>query len=153
MRVRVAGSAPGSLASWSVGTGEPPCYSLTYEIVGPSRIVTPDFRSDPMESPEGRGIARRAWDAYASRAKRVLTPAVRPVGVGIAVDLIGFWIVWHLHGGFEGLEQLGMSRATIYRKIKAFRSAYGVHPDEYVMPGVTLDRESYWSTPYIRPGN
>ena len=25
-----------------------------------------DFRSDRMESPEGKGIARRAWDAYAS---------------------------------------------------------------------------------------
>jgi hypothetical protein len=68
-------------------------------------------------------------------AKRVAAPA--------AVDLIGFWLVWHLHGGFEGLRELGMSRASVYRRIKLFRTSYGAHPDEYELPGVSIDVAAY----------
>ena len=58
---------------------------------------------------------------------------------GSIVDLVGFWAVWHLEGGFEGLQAMGMSRASIYRRIKLFRIAFGAHPDEFEMPGITLD--------------
>jgi hypothetical protein len=102
-----------------------------------------DFRSERMESPEGRGVARRAWDAYAGAVNKVtipvLTPLVRMYAAGSIVDLIGFWAVWHLEGGFEGLQRMGMSRASIYRRVKLFRVAFGAHPDEFVMPGITLD--------------
>jgi hypothetical protein len=108
---------------------------------------TPDFRSDRMESPEGKGIARRAWDAYASAVTRVSRPAVEPVArklaVPAAMDLTGFWLLWHLEGGFEGLRRLGMSRASIYRRVRLFRATMGVHPDEYHMPGVDLDIAAY----------
>ena len=60
-----------------------------------------------------------------------------------AADLLGFWLVWHLEGGFEGLRQGGMSRATIYRRINAFRKVTGVHPDELKVRGVTLDLADY----------
>ena len=96
-----------------------------------------------MESPEGRGIARRAWEGYVSAVGKVSTPALRPLvnmyAAGSMADLIGFWVVWHLEGGFEGLRAMGMSRASIYRRIKLFRIAFGAHPDEFEMPGVTLD--------------
>ena len=63
-----------------------------------------------------RGIARRAWDGYAARSRRSSTPALRPLArkyaAGSIVDLIGFWAVWHLEGGFEGLLRMGMSRAS-----------------------------------------
>jgi hypothetical protein len=36
--------------------------------------------------------------------------------------LVGFWAIWRLAGGFEGLQRMGMSRASIYRRIKLFRS-------------------------------
>ena len=102
-----------------------------------------DFRSDRMESPEGRGVARRAWEAYVGGVRKVTTPALRPLvmryAAGSIVDLYGFWVVWHLEGGFEGLQGMGMSRASIYRRIKLFRIAFGAHPDEYEMPGITLD--------------
>ena len=52
-------------------------------------------------------------------------------------------LVWHLDGGFEGLLALGWNRATIYRKISAFRKVTGQHPDEFKMPGVTLSIEQY----------
>ncbi len=112
---------------------------------------TPDFRSDRMESPEGKGIARRAWDAYASTVTRASRPAVEPfarkMAIPVSVDLMGFWLVWQLEGGFEGLRRLGMSRASIYRRIKLFRIATGVHPDEFQLRGVTLDLDAYHSTP------
>lgn len=102
-----------------------------------------DFRSERMETPEGRGVARRAWDAYAGAVGKVTTPALRPFvqmyAAGSIVDLIGFWAVWHLEGGFEGLQRMGMSRASIYRRIKLFRIAFGAHPDEFEMPGIKLD--------------
>ena len=104
-----------------------------------------------METPEGRGIARKAWHAYADTVTRVggpaLQPLVRRVAAPAAVDLVGFWVVWHLHGGFEGLRQLGMSRASIYRRIKLFRSSFGAHPDEYELPGVRLDLAEYHAAP------
>jgi len=110
------------------------------------RLVV-DFRSERMESPEGRGVARRAWDAYTNRVGRVAAPALRPLvkmyAAGSIVDLIGFWAVWHLEGGFEGLQRMGMSRASIYRRIKLFRIAFGAHPDEFEMPGITLDLEDF----------
>lgn len=119
-----------------------------------------DFRSDRMESAEGKGIARRAWEAYArtvrgapgyeayarsvNRAAGPVTdPLVRRVAASTVVDLIGFWLVWHLDGGFEGLLALGWNRATIYRKISAFRRYTGQHPDEFEMPGVTFSVKQY----------
>ena len=122
-------------------------------LIGYGRDMTPDFRSDKSESIEGKGVARRVWDAYAGAADRhagpavrgVLGPAVRRWSAAQAVDLVGFWACWHLQGGFEGLERLGMSRATIFRRIKMFRTTYGVHPDEFKLPGVTLDPAAYWA--------
>ena len=106
-----------------------------------------DFRSDRMESPEGRGIARRAWEGYTGAVGKVTTPVLKPLvrlyAAGSIVDLIGFWAVWHLEGGFEGLQRMGMSRASIYRRVKLFRIAFGAHPDEFEMPGVKLDLEGY----------
>jgi len=106
-----------------------------------------DFRSQRMESPEGKGLARRAWDAYAVAANRVAGPALKPVvqriAAPMAVDLFGFWLCWHLEGGFEGLRRAGMSRSAIYRRLKLFRKHFGAHPDEFEMPGVSIDLAAY----------
>lgn len=118
-----------------------------------------DFRADPMESPDGHGLARRAWKTYVRKSNDWLGPALRPllepgvrkVAASGVVDLLGFWLVWHLQGGYEGLRALGMSRSAIYRRIKLFRSLTGMHPDEYVLPGVSISLDEYRSTkPYRR---
>jgi len=110
-----------------------------------------DFRSERMPSPEGKGIARRAWDAYVGAVGKVSRPAVEPfarrAAVPVMMDLAGFWLLWHAEGGFEGLLRLGMSRASIYRRIRLFRRLMGVHVDEYQMPGVKLDLAKYQTTP------
>jgi hypothetical protein len=115
--------------------------------VGLHMASEPDFRSDRMESPEGKGIARRAWEAYAGAVNRVSRPAVEPLArklaVPVAMDLMGFWLAWHLEGGFEGLRRMGMSRSSIYRRVRLFRAALGAHPDEFDMPGVSLNIEAY----------
>jgi hypothetical protein len=114
-----------------------------------------DFRSARMPSPEGKGIARRAWDAYAKQVGRVGAPVIEPVARKVAVpvwlDMLGFWMAWHLEGGFEGLQQLGMSRASIYRRVSLFRRTVGVHPDEYEFPGVKLDIEAYQAGKQRKP--
>jgi hypothetical protein len=108
-----------------------------------------DFRLSPMESAEGRGIARRAWEAYVAGVDKVTRPVIEPhaknLGASMTVDLLGFWLAWHLEGGFEGLQRMGMSRSAIYRRIKMFRQLYKVHPDEWVYAGVTIDLDAYWA--------
>ena len=100
-----------------------------------------------METREGKGLARRAWDAYARAVNRVALPYLEPfadrVSAAVVTDLVGFWLAWHLEGGFEGLERLGMHRATIFRKVSRFRRVFGKHPDEFKFPGVTIDVGEY----------
>jgi hypothetical protein len=36
-----------------------------------------------------------------------------------------------------------MSRSSIYRRIKLFRRLFGMHPDDYMFPGVTIDLDAY----------
>lgn len=107
-----------------------------------------DFRSDPSESAEGKGIARRAWDSYARGVNRVAGPALDPVASAwarkLTEDLVGFWVLWHTLGGFEGLERYGMHRSTIWRKVKKFRMILGQHPDEFKFVGITIDPPKVW---------
>ncbi len=94
---------------------------------------------------------RKAWDAYTGAVNRLsergLLPGITPAARRLALEMIlnrgGFWLVWQLEGGFEGMRRLGLSEASIYRKIKAFREAFGEHPDEFKMPGVTIDVEEF----------
>ncbi len=60
-------------------------------------------------------------------------------------ELIGFWVTWHLAGGFDRLELWGWHRATIYRKIKRFRERFGAHPDDYAFDWIDLDLPKTWS--------
>jgi hypothetical protein len=119
-----------------------------------------DFRSDPSESPEGKGIAhaRRTsfWRSVPEKELAELLaqssyssfeewPAfVRDQAAATVVEdaeLIGFWVSWHR---FEALESAGWHRATIYRKIRRFRSRFGAHPDEYRFDWIALDLERAW---------
>jgi hypothetical protein len=107
-----------------------------------------DFRSQRMESPDGRGVARRAWEAYVGTVARAvksppIQPAIEHYAAATVVDLFGFWLWWHLEGGYEGLRRAGMSRSAIYRRLRLFRKTFGVHPDEFELPGVTVDLAAF----------
>jgi hypothetical protein len=115
-----------------------------------------------MPSPDGRGNARKkfadAWGAYAALfqpANELLKPTlemmVTPLARSLTFDMFGFWLAWHLEGGFEGLMRpkprgLGMSRSAVYRRIAMFRRMTGKHPDEFTVPGVTIDVATYWAS-------
>ena len=117
-----------------------------------------DFRADRMPTPEGEGRAKSAlesaWDTYYAANKTVNKPMLTAFP-GIAkllrgyvnstmFDLFGFWLIWRLTGGFEGMqESLGMSRSSVYRRISQFRAVFGEHPDVYEFPGVTVDLETF----------
>jgi hypothetical protein len=124
----------------------------------------PDFRSDPSESPEGKGVAHghrvSFWRSVTEQTRAELMaassftsfsdlPGLVRDDVAAAVvedaELIGFWVAWHRAGGFASLELGGWHRATIYRKIRRFRSRFGAHPDEYRFSWITLDLERAWN--------
>ena len=102
-----------------------------------------------MPSVEGRGRARAVWDAYVKGANKLVEPLVgKPLldgAIRAVEESYGFWLLWQIHGGFGGLERLGMARTTIFRRIKRFRQLTGFHPDEYELPGLTFDLEAYWA--------
>lgn len=111
-----------------------------------------DFRSERMPSPEGHGNAKsawqRAWDAYASTVNKAAMPVMRPVAKlwaqNTALDLMGFWLAWHLEGGFEGVQKaLGLSRSGVYRRLATFRRVTGKHPDDFMLSGVKFDLEEH----------
>lgn len=107
-----------------------------------------DFRTNPMPSPEGHGAARkrfkRAWDAYTKVLDPVVQPAAVVIGRSMTFDLMGFWLSWNLHGGFEGMQRdFKMSRSAVYRRVSAFRHATGQHPDDFKLPGVTFKVDQY----------
>jgi len=112
-----------------------------------------DFRSERMESPEGKGLARQAWDEYRAAVGRglknpVVAPITNRIVADMTADLMGFWLIWQLEGGFEGVQRAGMSRTTIYRRIRRFRMATGKHPDEFHLPGVTIDVKAYLASSF-----
>ena len=115
-----------------------------------------DFRSERMPSPDGHGVAKgrwqRAWDVYVNSVRTVSEPVARPLATGVTFDLVGFYVAWHMHGGFEGLQRdLGMSRSAVYRRVSLFRRVFKEHPDDYVMPGMGLDVTAYLANePYGR---
>jgi hypothetical protein len=71
--------------------------------------------------------------------------ARRKWGAPLVVELYGFWLLWHLEG-VEGLRRGGLSEKSIDRRIELFRRAFGVHPDEFNMPGVALHAQKYRDT-------
>ena len=113
-----------------------------------------------MDSPEGLGKAQKLWNAYVKAVDRHTPPFVRrgaqelvkPVARQTVEDMVGFWVMWHLYGGFEGLQEFGMHKSTIWRKVRMFRIMTGEHPDVYQMPGVSVDPAAYWSSGQVKVG-
>ena len=111
---------------------------------------SPDFRSEKMDSTEGRGIALGRWSAFWIRSPTMSwqTPTgTIPSGrlptttTSCAMtsprrwlddsELIGFWVAWHQAGGLcPYLESVGGTGPPLPQGPKKFRTRYGAHPDE-----------------------
>jgi len=134
-----------------------------------------DFRSERSDSIEGRSIARGRWSSFMDtelpRVVESLDEIHQPTQTRLEdldddvrekistsakerSELMGFWIAWHLAGGFERLEAGGWHRATIFRKLHRFRTVFGQHPDEYRFSWIKLDLRRAWAeqiTAYFCP--
>lgn len=123
---------------------------LTTRKLASTVCLVTDFRSEPSDTPEGSGVARRTWDAYIRGFDKVAGPVVDPFSAGLARkwagEMIGFWVLWHAYGGFEGLERFGMHKSTIWRKVKKFRLVFGQHPDTFRFEGIDIDVEKLWKS-------
>jgi hypothetical protein len=92
-----------------------------------------------MPSAEGMGVARKAWDAYSRGVKRAVGPLASDIAASRVDDMIGFWVLWHMYGGFEGLRGIGFPRTTIFRKVSTFRKTFGHHPDVFIFEGIRVE--------------
>lgn len=128
---------------------------------------TTDYRSAKSDSLEGSGLARERWERFHDAIDDDVWVDICEVrGLNWATnvqempdevkweindhvieesELIGFWLAWHLAGGFSALERNGWHRATIHRKIRRFRSFFHKHPDDYRHPYLRLDLEKAWA--------
>ena len=110
--------------------------------------MSDDLRKQRSESAEGKGRARRAWEAYEAAFHRNtpdwVNQAIFDGASRWTEQMVGFWVAWHLYGGFEGLKRAGWSERTIYRRLKEFRLVFKTHPDTFSHPGVKLDPEAFW---------
>jgi hypothetical protein len=123
-----------------------------------------DYRSQRSPSPEGSGHAKEAWEDFHLVRARDLTEAAGakpwyggPAGlpdderddlVGAVIEeseLLGFWLAWWRAGGFTGLQAAGWNRATIFRKLRRFRTTFGTHPDDYQPDWIQLDLPTVWT--------
>lgn len=74
------------------------------------------------------------WDLLATIGGMI--PGVSTVSLGIASStvqrLLGFWLMWHLYGGRQGLLAQGvMAESTLYRQIGEFRRLFGQDVSEW----------------------
>jgi hypothetical protein len=111
--------------------------------------MTDDLRKQRSESVEGKGRARRAWDGYATTVSKLrprwMDDAVKQLAYRWTEDMVGFWVCWHIYGGFEGLQRAGWNERTIFRRLRKFRLVFHTHPDDFELPGVSVDLEAYWN--------
>lgn len=126
-----------------------------------------DYRDDKMATLEGHGIAASLWQEFLDDELEDLAEQAYDEGrvkpaqprlenwpddlrdevaseVREESELLGFWLAWHLAGGFRQLEVSGWHRATIFRKVRQFRDSYSVHPDQADFPWLTIDLRTYW---------
>jgi hypothetical protein len=132
--------------------------------------LMPDYRSEKMDSPEGGGRALGHWRRFidrvdpdaldvAAEGRDLATPfeeLPEDVQEEMAIEaierseLVGFWVAWHLAGGFSRLEGGGWNRSTIFRKIRRFRAVFGDHPDSYRFDWLKLDPAKVWNEEITR---
>ena len=62
---------------------------------------------------------------YEKAVAQLVTPIAERYASNTVQRLLGFWVVWHLLGGFHGLKAAGWPEPTIYRNKAEFVKAFG----------------------------
>jgi len=68
--------------------------------------------------------------AYKALIKKIMGPLPAVYGTNTVQRLIGFFVVWHLMGGQDGLVAKGWTRNNIWRSRKDFRNVFGVEVED-----------------------
>lgn len=63
-------------------------------------------------------------------------PGVSAISRGVARSsvqrLLGFWVMWHLYGGLQGILSHGvMAQSTAYRQVTEFRAVFGQEVEDW----------------------
>ena len=79
------------------------------------------------------GSSTRARDFFASVGRRAgLEPVAAAISGAVVQKLLGFWVMWHLAGGFDGLMAKGWtSRTAIYRSRAEFHRFMGMEVEAF----------------------
>ena len=102
-----------------------------YEARVAAGLISPVTGSDPDDPPPDEDVPDEVIEAMGRAAVE-------------ESELYGFYVAWHLAGGFANLQASGWHRATIHRKIRRFRARFGQHPDELFFPWLRLDLDKAW---------
>lgn len=79
-----------------------------------------------------------AWEDALKAVDRALGSRLQGVASATVARLIGFWVLWHLTGGFDGLKAAGWPRSTIWRSRQDFVKVFGVEVEDF-LPEMVAD--------------
>jgi hypothetical protein len=69
-------------------------------------------------------------DVTADKLRPVVQPFAEAYAANTVQRLYGFWMVWHLGGGREGLRKAGWTRSGVLRNRKDFERIFRVSVDD-----------------------
>jgi hypothetical protein len=79
-----------------------------------------------------RTYAGGLWDTYLGVVQAVAGPAVSQVAASTVSRLVGFWVMWHLTGGYEGMRSLGWGKTATWKNRIQFRDVFGVDVEDFM---------------------
>lgn len=79
-----------------------------------------------------RVTAQGLWDTYMGVVQGVAGPAVGQIAASTVTRLVGFWLMWHLMGGYEGMRALGWGKTATWKNRIQFREVFGVEVEDFM---------------------
>jgi hypothetical protein len=111
-----------------------------------------ESQSSVKESPNAPSHHVATSVAHTIEHLPVLGPTMKAAEREWVAGGLGFWMLWHLYGGAEGLRHYGFHPTTIHRKVARFKESFGAHPDDFTLPGVEIDAQKYWEADGVKVG-
>jgi len=65
------------------------------------------------------------WDRYMRTIETVIGPSAKSIAALRVQDMVGFWFMWHMFDGDNGLKLLGYNRTSLWRQHRLFEAVIG----------------------------
>lgn len=72
------------------------------------------------------------WGTYRSVVEAAFGPAAEAYSTTTVSRLVGFWVTWHLFGGYHALLGMGWSKAIIWKNRRQFVEVFGVPVEDWM---------------------